>query len=374
MINVTKSALPPLGKYVEYLKKIWATRWLTNDGEFVQLLQRKLEEYLQVANLVLVANGTLAMQLALRALELKGEVITTPFTFSATTNVILWEGLTPVFADIDPETFNIAADDVERKITDKTSAIFAVHVYGNPCYVEELQKVADEYNLKLIYDAAHAFGVEYKNQSVLDYGDISTLSFHATKVFNTIEGGALVAKDKELFEKLKLLRNHGIKSEEEIVLPGINAKMNEFQAAMGLCNLENIDQNIRMRKRLYEHYKEQLNAKNLKFQKIIASKYNYSYMPVCFENKEKRNEIYSELVSNGIKPRKYFYPLTVNFNYFKNKDINLIKKYKLQKAADIADRILCLPLYPDLELEVVDNIATIIKRKIAQSCNPKSPS
>jgi dTDP-4-amino-4,6-dideoxygalactose transaminase len=365
MINVTKSALPPLEKYVEYLKKIWSTRWLTNDGEFVQLLEKSLEEYLRVKNLVIIANGTLALQLALKAFELKGEVLTTPFTFAATTNVILWEGLTPVFADIDPETFNIDPSDVERKITDKTSAILAVHVYGNPCYVEELQKVADEYNLKLIYDSAHAFGVEYKNQSVLDYGDISTLSFHATKVFNTIEGGAIVAKDKELFEKFKLLRNHGIKSEEEVVLPGINAKMNEFQAAMGLCNLENIDQNIRLRKRLYEHYKEQLNAKNVKFQKLVASKYNYSYMPVCFDNKEKRNEIYSELIENGVRSRKYFFPLTVNFGYFKEKGTNLIEKYKLQKAADIANRVLCLPLYPDLDIDVVDNIAAIIKRKMA---------
>jgi dTDP-4-amino-4,6-dideoxygalactose transaminase len=365
MINVTKSDLPELEKYVEYLKKIWATRWLTNDGEFVQLLEKSLEEYLRVKNLVIIANGTLALQLALKAFELKGEVLTTPFTFAATTNVILWEGLTPVFADIDPETFNIDPSDVERKITDKTSAILAVHVYGNPCYVEELQKIADKYNLKLIHDAAHAFGVEYKKQSVLNYGDISTLSFHATKVFNTIEGGALVAKDDELFGKFKLLRNHGIKSEEEVVLPGINAKMNEFQAVMGLCNLEDFDGKIQMRKRIYERYKDRLSNYDLKFQKITASKYNYSYMPVCFGNKEKRNEIYSELVSNGIKPRKYFFPLTVNFGYFKEKGTNLIEKYKLQKAADIANRVLCLPLYPDLDIDVVDNIAAIIKRKIA---------
>ncbi|GAJ24082.1 unnamed protein product, partial [marine sediment metagenome] len=217
--------LPKLEEYVKYLGKIWSTRWLTNGGEFVQLLEKKLEEYLRVKNLVLVTNGTVALQLALKAFELKGEVLTTPFTFAATTNVILWEGLTPVFADIDPETFNIDPNDVERKITEKTSAILAVHVYGNPCYVEELQQIASSYNLKLIYDAAHAFGVEYKKQSVLNYGGISTLSFHATKIFNTIEGGAIVVKDKELFEKLKLLRNHGIKSEEEVVLPGINAKM-----------------------------------------------------------------------------------------------------------------------------------------------------
>lgn len=362
MITVTKSDLPSLEKYMEYLRKIWTSRWLTNDGEFVQLLGKRLEEYLGVKNLVLVCNGTLAIHLALRALDIKGEVITTPFTFAATTNIILWEGLTPVFADINPETFNIDPDDVKKKITHETIAILAVHVYGNPCYVEELQEIADEYNLKLIYDAAHAFGVEYKNQPISNYGDVSTLSFHATKVFNTIEGGAIIIKDKELLEKLKLLRNHGIKSEEEVVIPGTNAKMNEFQAAMGLCNLENIDEKIRLRKVRYEHYKEKLaNIEDIKFQKIIASKYNYSYMPVCLKSTEKRDEIYSELIRNGIKPRKYFFPLTVNFDYFKEHRVRLIQKYHLKNSSYIANRILCLPLYPDLEMSVVDNIINMIE-------------
>ena len=375
MINVTKSDLPDLERYVEYLKKIWSSRQLTNDGEFVQLLKGKLEEYLSVENLVLVSNGTVALQLALKVLQLRGEVITTPFTFSATTNVILWEGLTPVFADIDPDTFNIDPKEVEEKITRKTSAILATHVYGNPCDVDDLKKIADKYNLQLIYDAAHAFGVEYKNESVLNYGDISTLSFHATKVFNTIEGGAIVVKDEELFGKLKLLRNHGIKSEEDVVLPGTNAKMNEFQAVMGLCNLENIDEHIRLRERLYERYRDELNGvKCMKFQKIIASKYNYIYMPVCFENIETRDGIYSALIKNEIKPRKYFFPLTVNFSYFKKRGMDLIEKYRLRKAADIANRVLCLPLYPDLEIAAVDNITSIIKRKLAELCIPKSPS
>lgn len=368
MITVTKSDLPPLEKYIEYLRKIWTSRWLTNDGEFVQLLGKKLEEYLRVKNLVLVSNGTLALQIALKALDIEGEVITTPFTFAATTNVILWEGLTPVFADIDPETYNIDPIDVEKKITDKTSAILAVHVYGNPCYAEELQEIADKYRLKLIYDAAHAFGVEYKNKSVFNYGDISTLSFHATKVFNTIEGGAIVARDEELIERLKLLRNHGIKSEEEIVLPGTNAKMNEFQAVMGLCNLEEIDEKIKSRKNIYEYYKEKLgNAKNVKFQKIIASKYNYIYMPVCFENVKRRDQIYLELLKNGIKPRKYFYPLTVDSNYFKEKSINLVEKYDLKEASDITRRVLCLPLYPNLEIPAVDNIISIINRLLEKN-------
>jgi len=361
MITVTRPSLPELEKYVSYLKRIWSTRWLTNDGEFVQLLERKLEEYLKIENLVLVSNGTLALQLALKVLDLKGEVITTPFTFIATTNVIVWEGLKPVFVDIDPETYNIDPNDVERKITENTSAILAVHVYGNPCYVEELQEIADKHNLKLIYDAAHAFAVEYKNQPITNYGDISTLSFHATKVFHTIEGGAIIPKDEKLVEKIKLLRNHGIKSEEEVVLAGTNAKMNEFQAIMGLCNLEEIDEKIKLRKKIYEHYKEKLSQfGKIKFQKLIASKYNYIYMPVLFENQEQRDQVYSELITNGIKPRKYFYPLTVHSNYFKNGGDDLVKKYNLEIASDIADRILCLPLYPELEISAVDKIINII--------------
>ena len=365
MITVTKPNLPPLEKYVEYLRRIWTTRWLTNDGEFVQLLGEKLEEYLGARNLVLVSNGTLALQIALKALDIKGEVITTPFTFAATTNVIIWEGLTPVFADIDPETFNIDPNDVEKKITDKTSAILAVHVYGNPCYVEKLQEIADEHNLKLVYDAAHTFSVEYRNRPIINYGDISTLSFHATKVFNTIEGGAIIAKDEELVEKLKLLRNHGIKSEDEVILPGTNAKMNEFQAVMGLCNLESIDEKIQLRKTLYEYYKEKLlDLRGVKFQKIVASKYNYAYMPVCFKNIEKRDEIYSELVKNGIKPRKYFFPLTTKFAYFKKESMEFAEACNLKEAFDISNRILCLPLYPDLEIENANKVVEIIKNKL----------
>jgi dTDP-4-amino-4,6-dideoxygalactose transaminase len=360
-ITVTKSDLPPLKEYVKYLEKIWATRWLTNDGELVQLLQKKLEDYLKVRNLVLVNNGTSALHLALKACQLKGDVITTPFTFAATTNVILWEGLSPVFADINPETFNIDPDKVEKKITKKTSAILAVHVYGNPCYVEELQKIAAEHNLKLIYDAAHAFGVEYKNQSVLCFGDVSTLSFHAAKVFTTAEGGAVICKDEKILEKLKLLRNHGIKSEEQVVLPGTNAKMNEFQAAMGLCNLKGIDQKIQQRRKLYEHYMQKL-PRRLRFQRVIATKRNYGYMPVCFGNAVERDAVYTELAKNGIKPRKYFFPLTTNYDYFSK--ANAAKVGNLKQASNVSSRILCLPLYPDLEIEYVDKTVELIKALI----------
>jgi dTDP-4-amino-4,6-dideoxygalactose transaminase len=362
MIPVTKSCLPAIDEYLEYLKKIWSTCWLTNDGELVQLLGKRLEDRLRVKNLVLMSNGTLAIHLALKGLALKGEVITTPFTFAATTNVLLWEGLTPVFADIDSETYNIDPADVERRITNKTSAILAVHVYGNPCYVHALREIAEKNDLRLVYDAAHAFDVEYDNQPITNFGDVSTLSFHATKVFNTIEGGAAVARDEGIVERLKLMRNHGIKSESEVILPGTNAKMNEFQAAMGLCNLEHLSEKIRRRKEIYGYYVQMLSgAKGLSFQKVIASKYNYSYMPVCFENNRRRDDAYSELIMNGIKPRKYFFPLTTDFNYFKNDASDLAKTRKLKVASDISDRVLCLPLYPDLEFESIDKIVKIVR-------------
>lgn len=372
MINVTKTDLPDIKKYVKYLEKIWSNGWVTNNGEFVQLLERKLEEYLglNTNSLLLVVNGTLAIQLALKCLdnsennENRKDIITTPFTFAATTNAIIWEGLNPVFVDIDRETYNIDPKEIENKITNKTIAIVGVHIFGNPCYVEEIQEIADRHNLKVIYDAAHAFGVKYKNDSILRYGDISILSFHATKIFNTIEGGAIIAnnntkdKDNMLYEKLKLLRNFGIKSEEEIVLPGINAKMNEFQAAMGLCNLEDIDAKISFRKTIYNYYMKHLKYNiNIRFQKIVASKYNYSYMPICFTNKEQRDIIYSKLIKNGIKPRKYFYPLTANFEYF-----NCLrdKKQDITSATCISEEILCIPIYFGLKMEEVNKIIYII--------------
>lgn len=360
MIPVTKSTLPPLDEYIKYLKRIWSSRWLTNDSELVKLLEAELKKYLGIRRLSLVSNGTLALQIALRALDLRGEVITTPFTFAATTNSLIWEGLTPVFADIDNETYNIDPADIERKITKKTSAILAVHVYGNPCYVNELQKIAKEYDLKIIYDAAHAFAVRYENRPITDFGDISTLSFHATKVFNTIEGGAIIAEDPKIIEKINLLRNHGIKSAEEVVLPGTNAKMNEFQAAMGLCNLEQINYNIEQRKKLYQLYLEQLDGNGFLFQKIVSTTHNYSYMPILLKNREVRDRVFDTLTCNGVTPRKYFFPLAVNFDYFKKLDVNYAEKYGLFNAVNISDRVLCLPLYPDLEETIVKNITDII--------------
>jgi len=363
MINVTKTKLPSINQYSKYLKKIWHNNWVTNNGEFVQSLEKKLQNHLRVKNLLVVSNGTLALQLALKVLNLRGEVITTPFTFPATTNVILWEKLKPVFADIDAKTFNIAPQDIEKKITAKTSAILAVHVYGSCCDVERIQKIASRHNLKIIYDAAHSFGVEHNNKSILDSGDISIMSFHATKTFNTIEGGAIITKNNKLFEKLKLLRNFGIQSEEKVVLPGINAKMNEFQAAMGLCNLKNIKQETKHRKKIWECYKKELqDCNNITFQELNAFNYHYGYMPVCFANRKQRDIVYSELIKNGIKSRKYFYPLTTSSEYLRETGMNLEKKHNLIIASNVADRILCLPIYPELKIAIVHRIVKIIKK------------
>ncbi len=353
-ITVTKPVLPARVKYNRFLDGIWERRWLTNDGELVHALTNRLEHYLKVSKLILVSNGTAAIEIALRALDVKGEVITTPFTFSATTNVLIWAGLKPVWADIDPETFNIDPVAIERKITDRTSAILAVHVYGNPCDVERLAEIADEHDLRLVYDAAHAFGVQFHGQSILRYGDASTLSFHATKVFNTIEGGAIITDNDSVFEKSKLMRNHGIKSEEEVILPGTNAKMNEFEAAMGLCNLETVEGNILARKKLYARYQENLaGVGTVRFQKLTASKYNYSYMPVCFESQSLRDLIHTGLASVGVHARKYFFPLTVDSEYFAGR---FKSTDALESARRISDSILCLPLYPDLGVEIVDRI------------------
>lgn len=357
IINVTRTELPPLKDYVKYLKKIWAVRWITNNGELVQELEKKLEKYLKVKHIVLVSSGTLALQLAFKALDLSGEVITTPFTFAATTNALISEGITPVFADIDADTYTINPEDVEEKITKKSCAILAVHVYGNPCDLEKLQRVADKYNLKLIYDAAHAFGVEYRKESILRYGDISILSFHATKIFSTAEGGAIIVKDDKLYEKLKLLRNFGIKSEEEVVLAGINAKMNELQAALGLCNLKDINHKIRRSQKLYERYFALLgNNPHLKFQKIISSRHNYCYVPVCFKDQKTRDFIYKKLIKKNIKPRKYFYPLITDFDYVRK----ICGKVVFENASDITKRVLCLPIYPSLGISRVSTVAKII--------------
>ncbi|MEK7502679.1 MAG: DegT/DnrJ/EryC1/StrS family aminotransferase [Patescibacteria group bacterium] len=361
MINVTKTHLPPLNTYIKYLNKIWENNWVTNDGEFSKKLEIELKKFLKVENIMLLGNGTLALQLAYKALDLKGEVITTPFTFPATTNSLIWEGIKPVFVDIDPNTFNIDPKEVEKKISKKTSAILAVHVFGNPCDMEGLSNLSQKYNLKLIYDAAHAFGVEYRGKSILRWGDASTLSFHAAKTFHTIEGGAVVSQSKMIRDKIKLLSNHGIKSKEEVVLPGINARMNEFEAVMGLMQLADYRERVDKRKKIYSFYASHFkNNSRLKLQ--VLSKdltyFTYPYFPICFENEKTTKKVQNVLLKNGIIPRRYFYPPIHEFPY-----IN--EKYNLKNSEKISHSVLCLPLYEDLPMEDVSMIVNLIDSVIS---------
>lgn len=342
MIPVTKPYLPNKAKYQAYVDRIYESGWLTNNGSLVRELEERLTHYLGVKNLILVANGSLALQVAYKALNLTGEVITTPFSFVATTNTLLWEGLTPVFADINPRTFNIAPQQIEAQITSKTSALLPVHVFGNPCEVEAIQAIADKHQLKVIYDAAHAFGSEYKNQSVLNYGDISTLSFHATKLFHTIEGGAVITKDDELAKKIRLLINFGITGPNSIEMAGTNAKMNEFEAAMGLCVLDEIETIKERRAAIWQTYQQQLPS-HLSYQEWNPhGSNNHAYAPVLFETEEQLLKAQAKLNENNIQPRRYFHPSLDTLEY-------LNSQQQCKNSRDIAGRILCLPIYPTLK-------------------------
>lgn len=360
-ILVTKSSMPPFEEYIEEIKPIWDSHWLTNMGKYHQELERELKEYLEVKDLSLFTNGHLSLELALQAMNLSEEVITTPFTFASTTHAIVRNGLIPVFCDINPEDYTIDASKIEDLITDKTTAIVPVHVYGNICNVEEIQKIANKYDLKVIYDAAHAFGEKYKGVGIGNFGDASMFSFHATKVFNTIEGGAVSFREKTLGDLLLKLKNFGIESEEVVDWVGSNAKMNEFQAAMGICNLRHVDGEIVKRKVAVEHYRERLSnidgIKIMKTNKDVES--NYSYFPVIFEEKQfgvTRNEVYAKLKENNIFTRKYFYPLTNTYDCYHG-------KYNVEKtpvALHISKRVLTLPLFADLTIKDVDRICDII--------------
>lgn len=360
MINVTKTTLPTIDKYIKYLKKVWTNNWVTNKGEFVIKLEKELERYLKIKNLLAVANGTLAMQLAFKALKLKGEVITTPFTFPATTNSLIWEGLKPVFADIDPQTFNIDPKEIEKKITKKTSAILAVHVFGNPCDVEAIEKIANKHKLKVIYDSAHVFGVEFKGRSILSWGDINTLSFHAAKIFHTVEGGAVICKNQKINKRIDLLRNHGIQFYEEVVLPGINAKMNELEAIMGLCVLEEFDKEITKRREIYQRYLSAFSQKQTKVQKLNKNltKYTYPYFPLCFPSRKIRDRVFEVLLKNGIRARKYFYPPSHELPYIDKEG------YSFPNATLVSHTILCLPIYATLEQKKVEQIIDLIYKAI----------
>ena len=323
-ILVTRSSMPDFDEYINEIKPMWESHWLTNMGPKHKLFQQQLIEYMGVENIELFTNGHMSLELTLQAMNLRGEVITTPFTFASTTHAIVRNGLTPVFCDIDPDTMTIDTDKLEQLITDKTCAIMPVHVYGNICDIEEIERIAHKYEIKVIYDAAHTFGETYKGVGIGTFGDASCFSFHATKVFNSIEGGAVCFKDKHLGEKLYDLKNFGIHGPEEVDAVGANAKMNEFCAAMGICNLRHVDEEIAKSKKVAERYRENLeNIYGLKLnvlQKDVKS--NYAYFPVVFEEKifgSSRAEVFDKLAENGIFARKYFYPLTNTFEAFHGK-------------------------------------------------------
>jgi dTDP-4-amino-4,6-dideoxygalactose transaminase len=357
MINVTKTYLPDKEKYKKYVDEIYENGWVTNNGPLVQRLEKSLAEHLGVKNIVLVSNGTVALEIAYRALGLKGFVITTPFSFVATTSSLVANGLLPIFADIDEKTFNLNPKNIEKLITPNASAILPVHVFGNACEVEEIEQIAKAHNLKVIYDAAHAFDVKYKNQSVLNYGDISTLSFHATKLFHTIEGGALIINDDELVQKARYLINFGIKNTEEIPHLGTNAKMNEFEAAMGLCILDDIEEIKKKRKEVVEKYRNELNGL-VQFQQLNKnSTENYSYFPIVFKNEEELLKVQKALNEKQIFPRRYFYPSLDTLSYIE-------PKQEMPISRDISKRILCLPVYAELSVDVQGRIIKNIKESL----------
>lgn len=362
IINVTRSSMPSYEEYCEEIKTMWDTRWLTNMGEKHKRLEALLREYLGVRNITLYTNGHLALENAIAAMNLPygGEVITTPFTFASTTHAIVRSGLFPVFCDINTEDYTIDVSKIKPLITRKTCAIIPVHVYGNICNVEEIQKVAEEYSLKVIYDAAHAFGVKYKGVNVARYGDASMFSFHATKVFNTIEGGAVCYEDDSLIQVLNDLKNFGIRGPESCQYVGGNAKMNEFQAAMGICNLRHVETEIAKREKVVYRYQERLQGIPgvvlPKRQEGVSS--NYAYFPVLFEGKYDRNVIYNALAEHRIIARKYFYPLTSDFDCYRN--LPAAGGEKTPIAKEIADKILTLPLYADISYEDIDRICDVI--------------
>ena len=364
-ILVTRSAMPPMEEYIAEIRDLWQSRWLTNMGTKHTALQAALRDFFGAQNIELFTNGHLALELSLQALDLSGEVITTPFTFASTTHAIVRNGLEPVFCDIDPQDYTMDVTKLERLVTDRTSAIMPVHVYGNVCRVEEIERIARRYGLKVIYDAAHSFGVRYRGKSTALFGDVSCFSFHATKVFHTIEGGAACFHDRELGEKLSRLKNFGIRNAECVDGVGANAKMNEFCAAMGLCNLRHVNDDIARRKAVAERYRERLEGvcgvQLNPVQENVTP--NYAYFPVVFHEQEfgsTRNEVFDALQRADIYSRKYFYPLTNTFACFHG-------KYDVEQtpvARHIANRVLTLPIYPELEEADVDRICDVIL-----SCN-----
>lgn len=358
-ITVTSPLLPPLDELTPYLEDIWSRKWLTNNGHYHQQLETELCKYLGVPYISLFSNGTLGLITALQALELKGEVITTPYSFIATANAIQWANLTPVFVDIDPNTFNLDPKKIEAAITDNTCAILPVHVYGNPCDDTAIQAIANKHNLKVVYDAAHAFGVKQNGNSILNMGELSMLSFHATKAYSTIEGGAIVCQTLEMKEKLDQLKNFGYESETKISICGLNAKLNEVQAAFGLASLKLIDSAIEKRKNIAEYYEEKL--RNVEGIRMLYPEsnvdLNYSYFPIVINESvygKSRDQLYEELKDNNIFARRYFYPLITDFEIYSE----VTEVFNMAK--EVSNNVICLPIHNDLSLSDLDEVVKVI--------------
>jgi dTDP-4-amino-4,6-dideoxygalactose transaminase len=364
-IYVTQPSLPPLEEFIPYLQQIWESKRLTNSGPFHQQFEQALCDYLGVKHLALFTNGTLALVTALQALRISGEVITTPYSFVATAHSLLWNGIKPVFVDIDPITLNLDPDRIEAAITPQTTAIMPVHCYGHPCDVERIEKVADNYGLKVIYDAAHAFGVQYQNGSVLNHGDLSVLSFHATKVFNTFEGGAIVCHDAKTKQRIDHLKNFGFVDEVTVIAPGINGKMSEINAAFGLLQLKYIDESLQKRKAIDRRYRKALaGVKGIHCLSVAGEKIaNYAYFPILVQPDYplNRDALYQKLQDNGIYARRYFYPLISDFPMYRG--MPSAAHANLPVARKIAEQIICLPIYPALSNEQADFIIELIARQ-----------
>lgn len=360
MINVTKTTFPDIRVYLGYLQDIWRSGQLTNNGPMVKQLTQQLSEGLNVQYIQLVSNGTIALQVAIKALGLKGEIITTPYSYVATTNAILWEGCTPVFVDVDPDSFCINPDLIESAITKKTTAILATHVYGYPCDIECIQEIANRYNLKVIYDAAHAFGVRLNGESLLNHGDCSTLSFHATKLFHTGEGGAIVSRNEEVAQRVFLMSKFGHLGEDEYIDLGINAKMSELHAAMGLAVLPNVTEIIEARRQRFEIYDSFLTGVDLQRPRRVSGlEYNYAYYPVVFKTHAAMFAVRKALQSNNIYPRRYFYP-SLNTLPFLSEDV----RKTCPVSESLSDRVLCLPIYVDLTSSEQQRIIDVVLKSM----------
>jgi len=366
IITVTSPLLPSLDDFLPYLQDIWNRKWLTNNGYYHQELEKALCDYLGIKYISLFTNGTLPLITALQAMRISGEVITTPYSFVATTHSLWWNGIKPVFVDIEPKTCNIDPSKIEAAITPRTTAIMPVHVYGYPCDIKSIQEIADKYGLKVIYDAAHAFGVTVNGKSILDAGDMSTLSFHATKVYNTIEGGALVCHDEQTKKRIDYLKNFGFADETTVVAPGINAKMDEVRSAYGILELKMVDEAIEARKKIVSQYREALkNVPGISYLEDISGvRHNYAYFPIFIDSEQyemTRDELYLKMKEHNVWGRRYFYPLISTFSTYKG--LESANPKNLSMATKIADSVICLPIYADLKIEDVERVVDIVENE-----------